>query len=41
MLDKISLRNISNIILAITVFFIVRIFFNLFENQKDEFLLLK
>ncbi|MBW3523026.1 ComEC/Rec2 family competence protein [Chryseobacterium sp. NKUCC03_KSP] len=38
MLDKLSFRNISNVILAITVFFIVRISFNLFENQKDEFL---
>lgn len=37
MLDKLSFRNISNVILAITVFFIVRISFNLFENQKDEF----
>lgn len=38
MLDKLSFRNISNVILAITVFFIVRISFKLFENQKDEFL---
>lgn len=37
MLDKLSFRNISNVILAITLFFIVRISFNLFENQKDEF----
>lgn len=38
MLDKLSFRNVSNVILAITLFFIVRISFNLFENQKDEFL---
>ena len=38
MLDTLSFRNTSNVILAITVFFIVRISFNLFENQKDEFL---
>lgn len=38
MLDKISFRNISNIVLAITVFLIIRISFNLIENQKDEFL---
>lgn len=38
MLDKLNFRNISNVILAITLFFIVRISFNLFENQKDEFL---
>lgn len=38
MLDKISFRNISNIVLAITVFLVIRISFNLIENQKDEFL---
>lgn len=38
MLDKLSLRHISNIILMITLFFIIRISFDLFENQKDEFL---
>ncbi|REC43962.1 ComEC/Rec2 family competence protein [Chryseobacterium sp. 5_R23647] len=39
MQDKINIRNISNIILAVTLFFIVRISFNLIENQKDEFLI--
>lgn len=39
MLDKINFRNISNVILVVIIFFIVRISFNLFENQKDEFLI--
>lgn len=38
MLDKINFRTVSNVILAVAVFFIVRISFNLIENQKDEFL---
>lgn len=38
MLDKINFRTVSNVILAMSVFFIVRISFNLYENQKDEFL---
>nr|WP_262908593.1 ComEC/Rec2 family competence protein [Chryseobacterium turcicum] len=38
MLDKINFRTVSNVILAVSIFFIVRISFNLYENQKDEFL---
>ncbi|MGO4707610.1 ComEC/Rec2 family competence protein [Chryseobacterium sp. 2TAF14] len=38
MLEKFNFRNISNVILAIVIFCIVRISFNLYECQKDEFL---
>ncbi|QQQ27568.1 ComEC/Rec2 family competence protein [Chryseobacterium indoltheticum] len=38
MLDKINFRTVSNVILAIAVFFIVRVSFNIIENQEDEFL---
>ncbi|MBD3904600.1 ComEC/Rec2 family competence protein [Chryseobacterium sp. C-2] len=38
MLNKLNFRNVSNVILMITLFFVIRISFNLFENQKDEFL---
>ncbi|MCX8525724.1 ComEC family competence protein [Chryseobacterium formosus] len=38
LLNKISLKNISNLILAVFVFLIVRISFNVFENQRDDFL---
>ncbi|WP_317173441.1 ComEC/Rec2 family competence protein [Chryseobacterium caseinilyticum] len=38
MLSKFNLRNISNVILAVSLFFIIRISFNIIENQKDELL---
>ncbi|AZA75671.1 ComEC/Rec2 family competence protein [Chryseobacterium indoltheticum] len=38
MLDKINFRTVSNVILAVAVFFIVRVSFNIIENQEDEFL---
>jgi len=38
MLDNINFRTVSNVILAIAVFFIVRVSFNIIENQEDEFL---
>jgi len=38
MLDKINFRTVSNVILAIAVFLIVRVSFNIIENQEDEFL---
>jgi len=38
MLDKINFRTVSNVIFAVAVFFIVRVSFNIVENQEDEFL---
>ncbi|MFL9834939.1 ComEC/Rec2 family competence protein [Chryseobacterium terrae] len=38
MFEKFNFKNISNVILAIIVFFIIRISFDLYENQGDEFL---
>lgn len=38
-LDKFNLKNISNLILAVVIFFIIRISFNIVENQKDELLI--
>lgn len=38
MLDNINFRTVSNVILAVAVFFIVRVSFNIIENQEDEFL---
>lgn len=38
-LEKSDFRNVSNLILSIAVFFVVRISFNLFENQSDELLI--
>lgn len=38
-LGKINIRNISNLVLCVSLFFVLRIFFNLSENKKDEFLI--
>ncbi|WP_262149317.1 ComEC/Rec2 family competence protein [Chryseobacterium foetidum] len=37
-LDKFNLKNISNLILAVSLFFIIRISFNIIENHRDELL---
>ncbi|MFY1048275.1 ComEC/Rec2 family competence protein [Chryseobacterium sp. GP-SGM7] len=38
-LDKFSLKSISNLTMVVFVFLIIRISFNVFENKRDEFLI--
>jgi len=38
MLEKFNFKNISNVVLSVLMFTIIRISLNVIENQKDEFL---
>lgn len=38
MLEKFNFKNISNVVLSVLMFTIIRISLNMIENQKDEFL---
>lgn len=38
MLEKFNLTNISNVVLSVLLFMVIRVFLNVIENQKDEFL---